>query len=93
MISDIQSAKQLFVTSTMDSRMLSELMALPGVSDAGSFGSAEVILYNPEDRFQYPMERTSYLEGCRQSLSASGLSLRTSGMIAVRQEGGEAHES
>ncbi len=93
MISDIQSAKQLFVTSTMDSRMLSELMALPGVSDAGSFGSAEVILYNPEDRFQYPMERTSYLEGCRQSLSASGMSLRTSGMIAVRQEGGETHES
>lgn len=93
MISDIQSAKQLFVTSTMDSRMLSELMALPGVSDAGSFGSAEVILYNPEDRFKYPMERTSYLEGCRQSLSASGLSLRTSGMIAVRQEGGEMHES
>ncbi len=93
MISDIQSAKQLFVTSTMDSRMLSELMALPGVSDAGSFGSAEVILYNPEDRFLYPAERTSYLEGCRQSLSASGLSLRTSGMIAVRREGGETHES
>lgn len=93
MISDIQSAKQLFVTSTMDSTMLSELTALPGVSDAGSFGSAEVILYNPEDRFLYPAERASYLEGCRQTLSSNGLSLRTSGMIAVRREGGEAHES
>ena len=92
MISDIQSAKQLFVTSTMDSAMLSELTALPGVSDASSFGSAEVILYNPEDRFMYPTERTSYLEGCRDSLSAGGLSLRTSGMIAVRREGGETHE-
>ncbi len=93
MISDIQSAKQLFVTSTMDSTMLSELTALPGVSDAGSFGSAEVILYNPEDRFLYPIERASYLEGCGQTLSSNGLSLRTSGMIAVRREGGEVHES
>lgn len=93
MISDIQSAKQLFVTSTMDSTMLSELTALPGVSDAGSFGSAEVILYNPEERFLYPTDRTSYLEGCRETLSANGLSLRTSGMIAVRREGGETRES
>ena len=89
MISDIESTKQLFVTSTMDQTMLSELAALPGVSDAGNFGSAEVILYNPEDRFLYPAERASYLEGCRETLSANGLSLRTSGMIAVRQEGGE----
>lgn len=90
MISDIESTKQLFVTSTMDQTMLSELAALPGVSDAGNFGSAEVILYNPEDRFLYPAERASYLEGCRETLSANGLSLRTSGMIAVRQEGGGA---
>ncbi len=88
MISDIQSTKQLFVTSTMDQSMISELAALPGVSDAGNFGSAEVILYNPEDRFLYPAERASYLEGCRETLLANGLSLRTSGMIAVRQEGG-----
>ncbi len=93
MISDIQSAKQLFVTSTLDSAMLSELTALPGVSDAGSFGSAEVILYNPEERFLYPMERASYLEGCRETLLVNGISLRTSGMIAVRREGGEVGES
>lgn len=90
-VSDIQSAKQLFVTSTMDQTMLSELTALPGVSDAGSFGSAEVILYNPEERFLYPTERASYLEGCREMLLANGLSLRTSGMIAVKREEVEAH--
>ncbi len=93
MINDIQSAKQLFVTSTMDSTMLSELTSLPGVSDAGSLGSAEVILYNPEERFLYPTDRSSYLEGCRETLASNGLSLRTSGMIAVRREGGEAYES
>ena len=89
MISDIESTKQLFITSTMDQAMLSELASLPGISDASNFGSAEVILYNPEDRFLHPVERASYLEGCRETLSANGLSLRTSGMIAVRQEGGE----
>jgi len=76
----------------MDQTMLSELTALPGVSDAGSFGSAEVILYNPEERFLYPTERASYLEGCREMLLANGLSLRTSGMIAVKREEVEAHE-
>ena len=90
MLSDVQSAKQLFVTSTMDNAMLADLTALPGVADAGSVGSTEVILYNPEDRFLYPAERASYLEGCRETLLSGGLSLRTSGMIAVRQEGGEA---
>ncbi len=91
-VSDIQSAKQLFVTSTMDQTILSELTALPGVSDAGSFGSAEVILYNPEERFLYPAERHAYLEGCREMLLSNGLSLRTSGMIAVKREEVDAHE-
>lgn len=92
MVSDIQSAKQLFVISSLDQAMLSELTSLPGVSDAGSFGSAEVILYNPEERFRYPAERTAFLEGCRQQLSYSGLSLRVSGMIAVRREDGQGAE-
>ncbi len=75
MVSDIQSAKQLFAISTLDTVMLTDLSALPGISDAGSFGSAEVVLYNPEERFKYPRERRAYLEGCREQLAANGLSL------------------
>lgn len=93
MISDIQSAKQLFVVSTMDTAMVTDLCSLPGVSDAGSFGSAEVVLYNPEERFLYPRERALYLEGCREQLAASGLSLTAGGFNVTRPEGGKPHEA
>ena len=90
MVSDIQSAKQMFVVSTLDGEMLTDLSALPGVSDAGSFGSAEVVLYNPEDRFRYPRDRALYLEGCREQLATSGLALT----VHVSQpEGGKPHEA
>lgn len=75
MVGDTESAKQLFVVSAMDQDMLSSLSNLPGVSDAVGFGSAEVLLYNPEERFRYAHERSLYLEGCREQLAASGLDL------------------
>lgn len=89
-VTDVQSAKQMFVVSAMDSEMLSKMSDLPCVSDAGSFGSAEVILYDPDDRFMYPQGRDAYLEGCRQQLLEVGLTLRVSGMIAVRGESASA---
>ncbi len=97
MLSDIQSAKQMFVISTLDAGMLTDLAALPGVSDAGSFGSAEVVLYNPEERFKHPRERSAYLEGCREQLAATGLSL-TAGSFNITApqaspEGGVPHEA
>lgn len=93
MLSDIQSAKQMFVVSTMDTAMVTDLSGLPGVSDAGSFGSAEVVLYNPEERFRYPRERALYLEGCREQLATSGLSLTAGGFHVTRPEGGNPHEA
>ena len=93
MLSDIQSAKQMFVVSTMDTAMVTDLCGLPGVSDAGSFGSAEVVLYNPEERFRYPRERALYLEGCREQLAAGGLSLTAGGFNVTRPEGGKPHEA
>ena len=93
MVSDIQSAKQMFVVSTMDTAMITDLCNLPGVSDAGSFGSAEVSLYNPEERFHYPRERALYLEGCREQLAASGLSLTACGLPVNPTEGGKTHEA
>ena len=93
MVSDIQSAKQMFVVSAMDTAMISDLSALPGVSDAGSFGSAEVALYNPEERFRYPRERALFLEGCREQLAASGLSLTAYRLPVNPTEGGNTHEA
>ena len=93
MVADIQSAKQMFVVSTMDNTMITDLSSLPGVSDAGSFGSAEVALYNPEERFRYPGERALYLDGCREQLTASGLSLSVRGLPVSCSEGGNAHEN
>ncbi|MBP3571984.1 MAG: DUF58 domain-containing protein [Clostridia bacterium] len=93
MVSDIQAAKQMFVVSTMDTAMITDLCGLPGVSDAGSFGSAEVALYNPEERFRYPRERALYLEGCREQLATSGLSLTARGLPVSRPEGGTTHEA
>lgn len=83
MAGDTESAKQLFTTSSLDNRMMASLSNLPGVSDAANFGSAEVLLYNPEERFRWPGERSLYLEGCREQLNASGLTLMVAGSQAV----------
>ncbi|MBR5123754.1 MAG: DUF58 domain-containing protein, partial [Clostridia bacterium] len=93
MVSDIQSAKQMFVVSTMDTAMLTDLSSLPGVSDAGNFGSAEVVLYNPEERFRYPRDRALYLEGCREQLATSGLSLTAGHFNVIQPEGGKTNEA
>ncbi len=84
MLTEMDNAKQLFVVSTLDGQMLTDLTSLPCVSDAANFGSTEVLLYNPEERFAHPRERTAYLEGCREELAASGLSLRF-GDLRIRQ--------
>ncbi len=91
MVSDIQSAKQMFVISALDTEMLSSLVALPGISDAGSFGSAEVMLYEPEGRFKFPGDRALYLQGCREQLAVSGLSL-TAGSFNIAPPQGVSSE-
>ncbi len=96
MAGDTESAKQLFTTSSLDSRMMASFSNLPGVSDAANFGSAEVLLYNPKERFRWPADRSMYLEGCREQLNASGLTLMVAGSTVSRSdasgtpEGGEA---
>jgi hypothetical protein len=74
---------------------MTELCSLPGVSDAGSFGSAEVILYNPEERFANPQERAAYIEGCASLLAASGMTLTARNLPASHRdpEGGVPHEA
>jgi hypothetical protein len=93
LVTDAQSTKHLFVIPSLDQEMLSDLMTLPGITDASNFGSAEVILYNPEERFRHPKERVSYLEGCREQLASSGLSLHTGSLWDTCEEGGDRHEA
>ncbi len=93
MVSDIQSTKQMFMLSTLDAAMLSDLTAMPGISDAESFGSAEVLLYDPSPRFRYPKERALYLNGCREQLATSGLSLSAGTFHLNSSEGGIPHET
>ena len=93
-VSDIQSSKQLFVIPTLDVDELTDLSSLPGVSDAGSFGSAEVILYNPEERFANPQERAAYVESCSALLAAGGMTLTARNLpYATTTEGGVPHEA
>ena len=93
MVSDIQSTKQMFMIAGLDNVMLTDLVSLPGVSDAGSFGSVEVLLYNPSIRFRYPKERELYLNGCREQLITSGMSLSAGTFHLNPSEGGTAHEN
>jgi hypothetical protein len=93
-VTDIQSAKQLFVIPSLTADEMTDLCSLPGVSDAGSFGSAEVVLYNPEERFAHPEERAAYIEGCASLLAANGMTLTARNLpYATATEGGVPHEA
>ncbi len=98
LVSDTQSQKLMFVVGALDTAMMEGLSSLAGVTDAGSIGSAEVLLYDPAERFAHARERAGYLEGCREQLAASGLSL-TAGDWGIPPvgpinppEGGHTHE-
>lgn len=77
MVSDIQDVKQLYITSAIDPDSVRRFGELPGVADGGS-GAAEIILYNPEERFAHRSERRLYIEGCRAQLHSRGMKLSES---------------
>ena len=88
---DSPSAKQLFVTGSLDTDMMDSLSRISGVTDGAGFDSAEVVLYNPEERFLHPAARASYLEGCAEQLREGGfaLSVYRSADIARMAKGGD----
>ena len=88
---DSPSAKQLFVTGSLDTEMMESLSRVSGVTDGAGFDSAEVILYNPEERFLHVKARASYLDGCREQLRENGfaLSVYRSSDIARMAKGGD----
>lgn len=76
MVSDIQGVKQVFVTSALDPEAVEAFCEMSTRSvDQLNFGSTEIMLYNPEDKFAFPNERRLYIENCRDELSENGLKL------------------
>lgn len=75
MMKDTQDVKQIFVTSSITPEAVRDLCDMPSVADGAVSGAAEVILYDPEERFANPAERKNYIESCRGQLAAKGLRL------------------
>ncbi|MBQ3126489.1 MAG: DUF58 domain-containing protein [Clostridia bacterium] len=70
-LSEIQSAKQIFVTAHLDSNALADFCALPGVGDAQ--GSVELVFYNPQKRYANTEARRSFLDMCAARLAEAGV--------------------
>lgn len=73
MLGDTQGIKQVFVSAALDGASLSALCDLPGITGGAEFGAAELVYYNPEERFAHPVERRTYLEECSRMLAAGGI--------------------
>jgi len=86
MAGETQSTKQIFVTGALDRASVSALCSIPGMTEGASFGSSQVMLYNPEERFANRMQRMRYVEGCRAQLAENGLVL-VEGRLPEQNEG------
>ena len=86
MASETQSTKQIFVTGAVDRASVSALCSIPGMTEGATFGSSQVMLYNPEQRFANRHLRMRYIEGCRAQLAENGLVL-VEGKLPEQKEG------
>ncbi len=80
MLSDSSDLKRIYITSNISPEAVRQLCAMPALADAGATGAAELILYNPMERFAHPKDRKLYIEGCREQLMTRGLRL-TEGLV------------
>ena len=76
MLRETQSARQIFVTASLDPRMVDAFCALPGLGIDAAVGSVEVLLYNPIERYANPIERRRYLDLCAARLAEQGIRFR-----------------
>lgn len=86
MSGETQSTKQIFVTGAMDRASVSALCSIPGMTEGASYGSSQVMLYNPEERFADRTLRMRYIESCRARLAENGLVL-VEGRLPEQNEG------
>lgn len=70
-LSEVQSAKQIFVTAYLDSDGLADFCALPGAGDAQ--GSVELVFYNPKKRYANAEARRQFLDMCAARLAEAGV--------------------
>ena len=80
MVKDTQGIKLVFVTSAMDPAALADYTRISETIDGASSGCAEILLYNPEDRFLDPGSRRIYIENCASELMTRGMKL-TDGVL------------
>ena len=83
MLLDTQGVKQVFVSAALRQEDISALCQVPGLRGGGEFGSAELVYYNPEERFAHPEARRVYLEDCRHMLAQNGIDA-VDGMMHLR---------
>ena len=86
MAAETQRTKQIFVTGAVDRASVSALCSIPGMTEGATFGSSQVMLYNPEERFANRAQRLRYIEGCRARLAENGLVL-VEGRLPEQKEG------
>ncbi len=86
MAAETQSTKQIFVTGAIDRASVSALCSIPGMTEGATYGSSQVMLYNPEERFANRAQRLRYIEGCRGQLAENGLVL-VEGRLPEQNEG------
>lgn len=75
MVKDTQNIKLLFVTSAIDPASVAEYSRMAELIDGISSGSAELIIYDPVERYLDSNEHKLYLESCRHELLNRGFKL------------------
>ncbi|MBQ7931732.1 MAG: hypothetical protein IJ334_12035, partial [Clostridia bacterium] len=74
-------------TSNLDPLSLNKYAAIPGLyGGAGTGCVAEVLLFNPEDRYEDIKIRREYVEMCRIRLAQEGVDLTE--LVAAKDETG-----
>lgn len=70
---ETQSARQIFVTAHLDTELVNALCLLPGLGADAAVGSAEVLHYNPIERYANLADRRHYLDLCAARLAEQGI--------------------
>lgn len=75
MLADNQIIKRIFVTASLDPNAVKSFCSDAVFADANSYGSTEILFFEPFVRFALPTERRIYIGNCKEELAASGVRL------------------
>ena len=77
--------KLVFVSAAIDPVALASYTKIAEALDGSSSGSAELLLYNPDERFLDPVSRKAYIGNCKEELFSGGITL-TEGVLLEKLE-------